>query len=178
MSAKLILRTTTGDNYDITFKLGKKVAELLQCIVDKYKFSPNTRIIFKDTCLNTAPNKCLQDFGIEHPAELLVTNHKHKTVMQELKSQAIDPTSVKAESISLYGKTVKISPCKLKINEHMIAHVTDAKYPLKRVRSRIIRTLDFTAAMREESMIFRGQLVDQEKVQQLIEMGFTKESAE
>eukprot|EP00826_Nyctotherus_ovalis_P047354 TRINITY_DN5439_c0_g1_i7.p1 TRINITY_DN5439_c0_g1~~TRINITY_DN5439_c0_g1_i7.p1 ORF type:complete len:164 (-),score=21.35 TRINITY_DN5439_c0_g1_i7:413-904(-) len=157
MSAKLILRTTTGDNYDITFKLGKKVAELLQCIVDKYKFSPNTRIIFKDTCLNTAPNKWFlfpnssvsktsalntqQNFSspTTNTKPLCVTFH---WIVEELKSQAIDPTSVKAESISLYGKTVKISPCKLKINEHMIAHVTDAKYPLKRVRSRIIVFLE------------------------------------
>ena len=55
--SKLILHTTAGDVHEITFKLNKKVVELIQYIMEKFKFSPKLRLIFNNNCLNNEPEK-------------------------------------------------------------------------------------------------------------------------
>jgi len=57
MSSKLTLRATTGEIYEIPFKQNTKVAELIQTIQDKHKFSPKLRLIYQGACLNNYPNK-------------------------------------------------------------------------------------------------------------------------
>ena len=42
----------------------------------------------------------------------------------------------KPETETLFGKLIKICPNKLRVNGHMIAHVTDAKIPLKQTKNR------------------------------------------
>ncbi len=55
--SKLILRTTTGEVFELYFRLNRKVAELLQHIMEKRAFSPKFRLVFNDICLNDFPDK-------------------------------------------------------------------------------------------------------------------------
>ena len=90
--SKLILRTTSGETHELTFRLTKTVGELRQHIVDKYKYSPKLRLIHNSLCLNDFLERSyalsflcrLSHCGLTEPAELIVTNHMHKTVFGTL----------------------------------------------------------------------------------------------
>ena len=56
-NAKIVIRLSTGDNYEIHFKLTKTIQDFRQYIQEKFKLSPKIRIIFQNIILNDYASK-------------------------------------------------------------------------------------------------------------------------
>lgn len=156
-TARLVLRTTTGEVFDVSFRLDGKVAELLQRVLEQHKFSPKFKLIFNCICLNDFPDReypptqraiCrIKDFGIVNMSELIVTNHEKRTVfgtfpldpdpIDEIREQdAKRSAQHKDDTMMIYGREVKVDPASLDVDSDLIAHVTNAKTPIKQRKDR------------------------------------------
>jgi len=75
-------------------------------------------------------------------SELVVADHKPKSIYGNSLTYRLDqfkdkPNIKKSiESARIFGKEVKIDPENMKVNRHLLAYVTNAKEPIKRVRNR------------------------------------------
>lgn len=87
--SKLILRTTNGDIWDVTFKLDKTVADFADHLQHQLKFPPKFKLIFNGVSLNETPEKLydqlkifhrLSACGLVNSSELIVTKCNYKTV--------------------------------------------------------------------------------------------------
>lgn len=102
----------------------------------------------KSTLLfNISPDR-VKDFGISSLSELIITNHTKRSVFgkhspnhhtaDELREiEAKRSAELRGEdSVLLYGKPVRVDPHELEVNSSMIAHVTNAKTPIKQHKDR------------------------------------------
>eukprot|EP00831_Metopus_contortus_P035539 TRINITY_DN28295_c0_g1_i1.p1 TRINITY_DN28295_c0_g1~~TRINITY_DN28295_c0_g1_i1.p1 ORF type:complete len:320 (+),score=69.39 TRINITY_DN28295_c0_g1_i1:120-1079(+) len=183
--SKLMLRSTTGEILEISVSLEISAGELVRYLVEKFRHSPKVRIVFNGRSLNESPQVTLKDIGVNEKSELLVLNPLSKTIFDEIRERSAKRSV--PEKKELFGKMQNTDSSDMKVTPQLIAHVTEAKKPLKNrsiknhslVELReMLESENGSSSLLELLSMRMTSPPDPEKVQQLVEMGFPQANAE